>query len=73
MAIAKRVERSADRSMLDECRTSFEKALTWIDKYGDFDNDGFVEYLTRSKNGLRNQDRLRLSLEKAGLIKINKP
>ncbi|HEY9597210.1 MAG TPA: glycogen debranching N-terminal domain-containing protein [Cyanophyceae cyanobacterium] len=46
---------NGDRAMLEECRTSFEKALTWIDKYGDFDNDGFVEYITRSKNGLRNQ------------------
>ncbi len=41
--------------MLDECRTPLSKALAWIDKYGDFDNDGFVEYLTRSSVGLRNQ------------------
>ena len=46
---------NADNGMLDECRTPLEKALTWIDKYGDFDNDGFVEYLTHSKQGLRNQ------------------
>lgn len=46
---------NGDRSMLDQCRPSLEKALTWIDKYGDFDDDGFVEYLTRSKVGLRNQ------------------
>ena len=31
------------------------KALTWIEKYGDFDRDGFVEYQTRSALGLRNQ------------------
>lgn len=46
---------NADRAMLEECRSPFEKALTWIDKYGDFDDDGFVEYLTRSPKGLRNQ------------------
>ena len=46
---------NADISMLDECRAPLEKALTWIDKYGDFDDDGFVEYLTRSPQGLRNQ------------------
>lgn len=46
---------SADNAMLDECCTPLEMALTWIDKYGDFDGDGFVEYLTRSKAGLRNQ------------------
>lgn len=46
---------NADLSMLNECRTSLEKALNWIDKYGDFDGDGFVEYLTLSSHGLRNQ------------------
>jgi glycogen debranching enzyme len=46
---------NADLSMLDECRDPLEKALIWIDKYGDFDGDGFVEYLSRSSAGLRNQ------------------
>lgn len=46
---------NADLGMLDECRSPLEKALIWIDKYGDFDGDGFVEYLTHSKKGLRNQ------------------
>jgi len=46
---------NANLSMLDECRAPLEKALTWIEKYGDFDGDGFVEYLTRSDKGLRNQ------------------
>jgi glycogen debranching enzyme len=46
---------NADLGMLNECRASLEKALSWIDKYGDFDGDGFVEYLTRSNRGLRNQ------------------
>ncbi|MFN2542947.1 MAG: glycogen debranching N-terminal domain-containing protein [Actinomycetota bacterium] len=30
-------------------------ALEWIDRYGDADGDGFVEYRTRSPNGIRNQ------------------
>lgn len=46
---------SGDRSLLAECRAPLAKALTWIDRYGDFDGDGFVEYLTRSSVGLRNQ------------------
>ncbi len=47
---------NSNLSMLqDECREPLEKALFWIDKYGDFDGDGFVEYLTRSPKGLRNQ------------------
>jgi glycogen debranching enzyme len=46
---------NADPALLDTCRMPLERALTWIDQYGDFDGDGFVEYLTRSKDGLRNQ------------------
>ncbi|HZP89461.1 MAG TPA: glycogen debranching N-terminal domain-containing protein, partial [Actinomycetota bacterium] len=32
-----------------------EAALEWIDRYGDLDGDGFVEYQTRSSAGMRNQ------------------
>jgi glycogen debranching enzyme len=46
---------TADEALLDECRPALEQALLWIEKYGDFDGDGFVEYQTRSKRGLRNQ------------------
>jgi glycogen debranching enzyme len=34
---------------------SAEAALAWIDRYGDLDGDGFVEYLSRSPRGIRNQ------------------
>jgi glycogen debranching enzyme len=40
------------------CRTllpNAERALTWIDRYGDLDGDGFVEYLRTSEKGLVNQ------------------
>jgi glycogen debranching enzyme len=30
-------------------------ALAWIDRYGDVDDDGFVEYRRRADGGLRNQ------------------
>ncbi|MBI4491504.1 MAG: amylo-alpha-1,6-glucosidase [Chloroflexi bacterium] len=30
-------------------------ALEWIDRYGDLDGDGFVEYHSRSASGIRNQ------------------
>lgn len=46
---------NADEVMLQDCQGSLERAIAWIDQYGDFDGDGFVEYLTRSKDGLRNQ------------------
>ena len=31
------------------------RALEWIDRYGDLDGDGFIEYHSRSKQGLRTQ------------------
>ena len=46
---------NADLSFLDDCRPALERALSWIDCYGDFDQDGFVEYQTRSPLGLKNQ------------------
>jgi glycogen debranching enzyme len=46
---------NADAIMLKDCEVALERALNWIDQYGDFDGDGFVEYITRSKDGLRNQ------------------
>lgn len=46
---------TADSTLLNECRDPLEKALQWIEQYGDFDDDGFVEYQTRSSQGLRNQ------------------
>jgi glycogen debranching enzyme len=30
-------------------------ALAWIDRYGDHDGDGYIEYQTRSREGLGNQ------------------
>jgi glycogen debranching enzyme len=38
-----------------ELRGPVEAALGWIDRYGDSDGDGFVDYATRSEKGLRNQ------------------
>jgi glycogen debranching enzyme len=35
-------------------RPHLDAALAWIDKYGDRDGDGFVEYVQRSPVGLRN-------------------
>jgi glycogen debranching enzyme len=31
------------------------KALTWLDRYGDLDRDGLLEYRKRSEKGVRNQ------------------
>lgn len=35
--------------------TNIKAAVDWIDRYGDLDGDGFVEYQHQSENGLTNQ------------------
>lgn len=37
-----------------ELREEIEAALEWIDRYGDLDGDGLIEYRSRSEAGLRN-------------------
>ena len=46
---------TADEELVEELLPAAYKALDWIDKYGDIDGDGFVEYLRRSRKGLVNQ------------------
>jgi len=41
--------------LYDDLLPHVMKAIDWIDQYGDLDGDGFVEYQTKSSNGLRNQ------------------
>ncbi|HEU5424939.1 MAG TPA: glycogen debranching N-terminal domain-containing protein [Nitrolancea sp.] len=41
--------------LFGELRDNVERALSWIDKYGDSDGDGFIDYKTHSSKGLRNQ------------------
>ncbi|MFB2894865.1 glycogen debranching N-terminal domain-containing protein [Aerosakkonemataceae cyanobacterium BLCC-F50] len=55
ITLAEAYKWSNNENLLHECRDPLEKALTWIEKYGDFDQDGFVEYQTHSSMGLRNQ------------------
>jgi glycogen debranching enzyme len=46
---------TGDAAFAEELLPAAEAALTWIDGYGDLDGDGFVEYLSRSPRGIRNQ------------------
>jgi glycogen debranching enzyme len=46
---------TADEALVKELLPAAYKALDWIDRYGDLDGDGFVEYLRRSPKGLVNQ------------------
>ena len=46
---------TGDADLLTRYMPTAEKCLTWIDKYGDRDGDGFQEYQTRSTAGAYNQ------------------
>ena len=48
-------ERTGDLECLRRLWPHIELALQWIDKFGDMDGDGFVEYAQRSSNGLVQQ------------------
>ena len=47
--------RTADAAFAAEIWPNVERALAWIDEYGDRDGDGFVEYERRSRDGLVQQ------------------
>lgn len=44
-----------DDTLYSDLLPNVMRALEWIDNYGDVDGDGFVEYATKSRWGLRNQ------------------
>jgi glycogen debranching enzyme len=48
-------QRTGDAEFIREIWPNLELALTWIDIYGDADQDGFVEYQRRSPQGLVHQ------------------
>jgi glycogen debranching enzyme len=45
---------TGDRALIERHLASAEACLTWIDRYGDRDGDGFQEYQTRSTTGYEN-------------------
>ena len=48
-------ERTADRAFLQSIWPNIEAALEWIDRHGDQDGDGFVEYVRHTPAGLVQQ------------------
>ena len=46
---------TGDDRLVEELREPALRALEWIDRWGDRDGDGFVEYERRSPRGLANQ------------------
>jgi len=48
-------DRTADRPFLEKLWPHIQRALKWIDEFGDTDGDGFVEYARHSHKGLVQQ------------------
>lgn len=48
-------QRTADGNFISALWPNIERALKWIDEYGDADRDGFVEYTRHSQVGLVTQ------------------
>ncbi|NHO32926.1 amylo-alpha-1,6-glucosidase [Acetobacter fallax] len=49
------LERTGDVGTLSELWPHVTRAIDWIERFGDRDGDGFVEYNRRNKDGLANQ------------------
>ncbi len=49
------VETSGDLGLAEELWSNVERALQWIERWGDRDGDGYVEYLRETPRGLGNQ------------------
>ncbi len=48
-------ERTGDRQSIEAIWPNIEAALFWMERHGDRDGDGFIEYGRRSTNGLLHQ------------------
>lgn len=55
MLAAAYYERTGDLEFIKSIWSNVERALDWMDKYGDVDGDGFLEYARRSGKGLIQQ------------------
>ena len=55
MLIASYVDWSGDLALAERLLPNIERALGWIDDYGDHDGDGYLDYVGRYGNGLINQ------------------
>jgi glycogen debranching enzyme len=55
MVVGQLARWGAEREVVDGLLPAVDRALEWIERYGDRDGDGFVEYLRSTDRGLRNQ------------------
>ncbi len=49
------VATTGDLKFAEELWPHVERALTWVEKFGDLDGDGYVEYMRETPQGLANQ------------------
>ncbi len=49
------VAASGDLALAEELWPNVERALEWIERWGDADGDGYVEYIRKTPRGLANQ------------------
>ncbi|MFD0696278.1 glycogen debranching N-terminal domain-containing protein [Paenibacillus sp. GCM10027628] len=52
---AEYVQWTGDTALIEHLMPGIERALSWIDTYGDADGDRFVEYYQKSSKGIANQ------------------
>jgi len=55
MLAAAYYERTGDLGLIRKIWPNLQRAVEWMDRYGDSDGDGFIEYGKRSSNGLVQQ------------------
>ena len=55
LLLAETYRRMGDAEALSSFRSTAERCLEWIERYGDRDGDGFQEWAPRSPRGYRNQ------------------
>ena len=55
MLAAAYFDRTGDAELIERLWRHIQAALEWMDKYGDVDGDGFIEYTRRSDTGLIQQ------------------
>lgn len=55
IVLGRHAEWTGDLTLFHELRENVDHALEWIDRYGDRDEDGYLEYRSTAKKGLVNQ------------------
>ncbi len=53
--LAQHAQWTGSIDLFHELHDAVEAALTWIDRYGDTNNDGYIDYASKSSHGLINQ------------------